>query len=75
MGKAQADWIAASQDRVTAVSKTLGGIKWVKMSGLNDAAFEAIRKLRSRELIVSRRFRLLFGTSLAMRTFFPLLSF
>ncbi|WYZ37828.1 hypothetical protein EsH8_II_001334 [Colletotrichum jinshuiense] len=63
-GKASAEWIKASQDRVSATSKTLGNIKWLKISGLNDAAFSVIRKLRGTELEVSRRFRILLGVSM-----------
>lgn len=68
IGQAQAAWIQASQDRVTATSKTLGSIKWLKVSGLNDRAFSMIRQLRTRELTVSMRFRLLFGSSMVIRT-------
>lgn len=66
IGKAQADWIQASQDRVTTTSKTLSSIKWLKMSGLNDVSFSIIQKLRARELKVSRRFRMLMGGSLML---------
>ncbi|CCF44599.1 ABC transporter [Colletotrichum higginsianum] len=63
-GKASAEWIKASQDRVSTTSKTLGNIKWLKVSGLNDAAFSVIQKLRDTELKVSRRFRILLGVSM-----------
>jgi ATP-binding cassette, subfamily C (CFTR/MRP), member 1 len=66
-GKAQALWTKASQDRVTATSKTLGSIKWLRISGLNDMAFSLIRKLRAREMEVSLRFRLLLGISMILR--------
>ncbi|KAK2593028.1 hypothetical protein QQS21_009282 [Conoideocrella luteorostrata] len=66
IGKAQAAWIQASQDRVTTTSKTLGSIKWLKMSGLNDVAFAMIRKLRAHELKVSEKFRMLTGASLML---------
>ncbi|KAF4311832.1 Metal resistance protein YCF1-like protein 2 [Botryosphaeria dothidea] len=62
-GTRQAAWIQASQERVAATSKTLGNMKWLKISGLNDAAFSIIRKLRTREMEISRRFRLLLGVS------------
>ncbi|OHW98638.1 ABC multidrug transporter [Colletotrichum incanum] len=63
-GKASAEWIKASQDRVSTTSKTLGSIKWLKISGLNDVAFSVIRRLRGTELEVSRRFRILLGISM-----------
>ncbi|KAK1634372.1 ABC transporter [Colletotrichum phormii] len=63
-GKASAEWIKASQDRVSTTSKTLGNIKWLKVSGLNDVAFSVIQKLRTIELEVSRRFRVLLGISM-----------
>ncbi|KAK1689141.1 ABC transporter [Colletotrichum godetiae] len=63
-GKASAEWIKASQDRVSTTSKTLGNIKWLKISGLNDVAFSVIQKLRTIELEVSRRFRVLLGISM-----------
>lgn len=66
-GKAQALWIAASQERVTTTSKTLGSIKWLKVSGLNDVAFSIIRNLRSRELKISLIFRLWLGATLILR--------
>ncbi|KAK1450990.1 ABC transporter [Colletotrichum cuscutae] len=63
-GKASAEWIKASQDRVSTTSKTLGNIKWLRISGLNDAAFSVIQKLRNVELEVSKRFRVLLGISM-----------
>ncbi|KAI3540901.1 ABC transporter [Colletotrichum abscissum] len=63
-GKASAEWIKASQDRVSTTSKTLGNIKWLKISGLNDVAFSVIQKLRTVELEVSKRFRVLLGISM-----------
>ncbi|WDK08975.1 ABC transporter [Colletotrichum graminicola] len=63
-GKASAEWIKASQDRVSTTPKTLGSIKWLKASGLNDVAFLVIQKLRVTELEVSRRFRILLGVSM-----------
>ncbi|KAK1984403.1 ABC transporter [Colletotrichum cereale] len=63
-GKASAEWIKASQDRVSTTSKTLGNIKWLKVSGLNDVAFSVIQKLRGTELEVSKRFRILLGVSM-----------
>ncbi|KAL2881878.1 hypothetical protein SGCOL_002614 [Colletotrichum sp. CLE4] len=63
-GQASAEWIKASQDRVSTTSKTLGNIKWLKISGLNDVAFSVIQKLRTIELKVSRRFRVLLGISM-----------
>ena len=63
IGKAQATWVQASQDRVTTTSKTLANIKWLKISGLNDVAFSMIQKLRAHELKVSARFRMLIGST------------
>ncbi|KAK2033917.1 ABC transporter [Colletotrichum zoysiae] len=63
-GKASAEWIKASQDRVSTTSKTLGSIKWLKISGLSGVAFSVIQKLRVTELDVSRRFRVLLGVSM-----------
>ncbi|KXH67726.1 ABC transporter [Colletotrichum salicis] len=63
-GKASAEWIKASQDRVSTTSKTLGNIKWLKISGLNHVAFSVIQKLRTIELEVSRRFRVLLSISM-----------
>ncbi|KAI8257462.1 ABC transporter [Colletotrichum sp. SAR 10_77] len=65
-GKASAQWIKASQDRVTTTSKTLGSIKWLKVSGLNDVAFSVIQNLRSTELVVSKRYRVLLGISMML---------
>lgn len=65
-GAHQASWIQASQERVAATSKTLGSMKWLKISGLNDVAFSIIRKLRTRELEISRKFRILLGVSMLL---------
>jgi len=73
LGNASAAWIKASQDRVTATSKTLGGIKWLKMSGLSDMAFSAIMKLRKHELDVSKKLRILLGVIVMICTFSTLL--
>lgn len=59
MGKAQAKWIQASQERVARTAATIGSIKWIKLSGLTDSAFSVIRLLRIHELELSRRFRVL----------------
>lgn len=69
IGAAQAKWIQASQERVTATSKTLGSIKRLRISGLNDLAFKIIKDLRAKEMIASKKFRLLLGASLVLRTF------
>ncbi|KAJ0323560.1 hypothetical protein Brms1b_001440 [Colletotrichum noveboracense] len=53
-------------DRVTTTSKTLGSIKWLKVSGLNDVAFSVIQNLRSTELVVSKRYRVLLGISMML---------
>lgn len=67
IGKSQASWIQASQVRVTATSKTLSSVKRLRISGLNDMAFDMIRKLRMMELAASEKFRILLGISLIMR--------
>jgi ATP-binding cassette subfamily C (CFTR/MRP) protein 1 len=66
-GRSQAAWIKASEERVSATSRTLGSVKWLKISGLNDIAFKALQKLRIHELQVSRSYRLLLGASLVLR--------
>lgn len=65
-GTRQADWIKASQQRVSSTSKTLGGIKWIKISGLSEVAFIVIKNLRTRELEISERFRWLLGVSMML---------
>lgn len=65
-GIAQADWIQASQERVTATSKSLGSIKWLKVSGLNESVFDMLRSLREHELKVSERCRKLLAATLVM---------
>ncbi|TLD19247.1 hypothetical protein PspLS_09793 [Pyricularia sp. CBS 133598] len=72
-GKHQASWIQASQNRVEATSKTLGSIKSLRISGLNDMAFSVIAKLRSKELLISKQFRVLLGTSLMLAICTPVL--
>lgn len=72
-GRHQASWIQASQNRVTATSKALGSIKWLRVSGLNDMAFTVIRNLRLHELEVSKRFRIFLGISLILAICTPVL--
>ncbi|KND86897.1 Canalicular multispecific organic anion transporter 2 [Tolypocladium ophioglossoides CBS 100239] len=72
-GTHQAAWIQASQIRVSATSKALGSIKWLKISGLSDVAFSVIRNLRVRELAISTKFRLLLGISLILSICTPIL--
>ncbi|KLU87012.1 hypothetical protein MAPG_06018, partial [Magnaporthiopsis poae ATCC 64411] len=71
---AQAGWIKASQDRVSATAKTLGGVKWLRASGLNDVAFGMLARLRTLELGVSMRFRVLMGLSLVILIAAPIIS-
>ena len=66
IGRQQASWIHASQVRVAETSKTLGSVKWLRLSGLNDMAFCRLRSLRTHELAVSERFRYLLGVSLIL---------
>lgn len=72
-GKHQASWNQASQNRVTATSKALGSIRWLRGSGLNDMAFTGIRNLRLHELEVSKRFRIFLGVSLILAICTPVL--
>ncbi|KAL8369750.1 hypothetical protein RB595_000201 [Gaeumannomyces hyphopodioides] len=74
IGRAQADWIGASQDRVSATARTLGGVKWLRASGLNDVAFDMLARLRTVELGVSMRFRVLMGLSLVILIAAPIVS-
>lgn len=66
IGKHQAAWIAASQRRVTATSKALGSVKWLKISGLTGVAFNGIRRLRTQELAASTKFRLFLGITIVL---------
>lgn len=72
IGKSQATWIRASQDRVTTTSKVLSSIKSLKISGLSDLVFSMIRDLRSKELEVSERYRKLLGFTLVLSTHVPI---
>ncbi|GME25282.1 Metal resistance protein YCF1-like protein 2 [Neofusicoccum parvum] len=47
-------------------------MKWLKISGLNDVAFSIIRKLRTRELEISRKFRILLGVSMLLSICTPI---
>lgn len=72
-GRHQASWIQAPQNRVTATSKALGSIKWLRVSGLNDMTFTVIRNLWLHELEGSKRFRTLLGISLILAICTPVL--
>ncbi|GME30562.1 hypothetical protein M1837_005155 [Neofusicoccum parvum] len=78
-GSSKVAWIQASQERVAATSKTLGNIKWLRLSGLNKVAFSALEALRTHELQVSKKFRLYFGASFVLSScaeaFNPVLTF
>ncbi|KAF6795321.1 ABC multidrug transporter [Colletotrichum sojae] len=74
IGKSQATWIKASQDRVTTTSKVLSSIKSLKISGLGDLVFSMIRDLRSKELEVSERYRKLLGFTLVLMICIPIWS-
>ena len=65
-GSALAVWLQALQQRIVKTAHTLGSIKWIKMSGLGDAAFTSIRDLRTHELKVSLKYRLLVGGSMML---------
>ncbi|KZL81674.1 abc transporter [Colletotrichum incanum] len=74
IGKSQANWVRASQDRVTTTSKVLGSIKSLKISGLSDFVFSLIRDLRTKELQVSERYRKLLGATLVLMICIPIWS-
>jgi len=57
-GKRQAQWNAASQERVSSVSQIIGNIKSLRISGLNERAFAMVERLRRRELDISKGFRI-----------------
>ncbi|KAH7030673.1 ABC transporter [Microdochium trichocladiopsis] len=71
-GKAQAAWILASQERVTTTAKTLGSIKSLRISGLNERAFQVIRQLRNDELSISQTCRILLAAYLVLLVYVPL---
>lgn len=63
IGRQQAIWIAASQTRVSATSRVLSKVKWIRLSGLTSVAFSRLRDLRIRELQLSQRYRALLGSA------------
>ncbi|RYP83764.1 hypothetical protein DL769_001296 [Monosporascus sp. CRB-8-3] len=73
-GTAQAAWVQASQDRVTATTRALGSVKWLKISGLSELAFSKIRDLRTQELKTSIRYRRLQGVCMVLLICVPIWS-
>ena len=57
--KAQMAWVQAIQVRVSATAKVLGGMKAVKMLGLTNVMASLLQQLRSDEVKISLRFRML----------------
>ncbi|GKZ22049.1 hypothetical protein AbraCBS73388_007986 [Aspergillus brasiliensis] len=53
----QKDWNAATQERISTTTSVLGGIKSLKMMGMEDAVQYRILKLRANELRMSERLR------------------
>ncbi|PWY92268.1 putative ATP-binding cassette transporter [Aspergillus heteromorphus CBS 117.55] len=53
----QRDWNVATQERISTTSSALGGIKSVKMMGLEDPIHSQISHLRDQELRMSKRLR------------------
>ncbi|GKZ71537.1 hypothetical protein AnigIFM50267_007578 [Aspergillus niger] len=53
----QKDWNVATQARISAITSVLGGIKSLKMMGMEDAGQSRISQLREKELRLSERLR------------------
>ncbi|GLA28949.1 hypothetical protein AnigIFM63326_006542 [Aspergillus niger] len=53
----QKDWNIATQARISAITSVLGGIKSLKMMGMEDAGQSRISQLREKELHLSERLR------------------
>ncbi|KAF3400200.1 Multidrug resistance-associated protein 1 [Penicillium rolfsii] len=53
----QKDWSAATQDRLAMISAILGGIKSMKVLGLEQATSSLVSSLRAREIAMSIRLR------------------
>ncbi|PYH88863.1 putative ATP-binding cassette transporter [Aspergillus ellipticus CBS 707.79] len=53
----QRDWNVATQERISATSSALGGIKSLKMMGMEDPMQSQISDLREQELRMSKRLR------------------
>ncbi|KAH7025269.1 ABC transporter [Microdochium trichocladiopsis] len=73
-GAALGVWLVAIQERVVKTATTLGAVKWMKMAGLADPAFQGIRNLRLNELKVSLKYRILAGGSMVVLMFAPVWS-
>ena len=59
MGRRQATWNKAVQQRVAITSSALGSMKSVKLMGLTERLSADIQRLRVAELDVSKKFRML----------------
>jgi len=57
VGKAQAAWLDAIQNRTAATAKTLAAMKSVKLSGLSTPSFNILEQLREIEVTASRSLR------------------
>ncbi|KAL2000415.1 hypothetical protein VTN02DRAFT_3099 [Thermoascus thermophilus] len=79
MGPRQAEWNAASQKRVARTAAAIDNIKWIKLSGLTEFAFSAVKDLRAEELTVSKRCRKLLSWTVTLSQtasiFSPVLTF
>jgi hypothetical protein len=53
----QRDWSAATQDRLAMMTAILGGIKSMKILGLEKATTYLVSNLRAREIAMSIRLR------------------
>ncbi|KAI2990210.1 hypothetical protein CBS147343_5175 [Aspergillus niger] len=53
----QKDWNVATQARISAITSVLGGIKSLKMMGMEDVGQSRISQLREKELRLSERLR------------------
>lgn len=64
----QKDWNVATQKRLATVAAALGGIKSLKMMGMEDAVQSLISYLRSEEIGSSKRLRWILVTNNASGT-------
>ena len=59
IGSRQKTWMAAIQRRVALTSSMLAGMKSIKMMGLSSVLFDTLQAQRTRELDLSKSFRVL----------------
>ncbi|KAL2851369.1 P-loop containing nucleoside triphosphate hydrolase protein [Aspergillus pseudodeflectus] len=74
LGKSLADWIQASQKRVTLTSKVLANIKTLRLAGASRPIFSRIEDLRANELHISERYRSLLGHAALFVNCVPIIS-